>query len=175
MNVLFTGVAWLALRFGTYVLLYFFLLWLVPLISSFAFFMMMRQLLQHANGDRGWLTNTRVMLVNPFIRNSVLPYGQDFHLPHHLFATVPHYRLKELHETLMEYPEYRDQALVVEGAVFPKPGHEHPTLIDMLGPDYAPAVRHMAHVDNSVLENVEVSEKDEILKAGERSIREDQA
>lgn len=169
LSVMFSTVAFLSLRFGVRVLTYFFFLWMLPLGTSFSFFMMMRQLVQHANGDRGWLTNTRIMLVNPLIRNSVLPYGQDYHLPHHLYATVPHYHLKELHETLMQYPEYRDQVLIVEGAVLPKPGAEYPTLVDMLGPDYAPQVRHQAFIDNSVLDNVEVEEAEEILRAGRQS------
>jgi fatty acid desaturase len=175
MSIMFTAIAWLAMRHGRRVVTYFFFLWMLPLGTSFSFFMMMRQLLQHSNGDRGWLTNTRVMFVNRFVRNSMLPFGQDLHLPHHLYATVPHYNLKELHDILMEYPEYRDQVLIVNGAVFPKEEGHYPTLIDMLGPEYAPAQRHAAHIDNSVLENVEVEEKDEILKAGERSVAEDAA
>src|SRR5947209_19649425 len=66
---------------------------------------------QHSNGDRGFLTNTRVFLVNLLVRDSILPYGQDYHLPHHLYATVPHYRLKQLHKLLMAYPEYREEAV----------------------------------------------------------------
>ena len=65
--------------------------------------MIMRQLVQHGNGDRGWLTNTRTFLVAPAIRFAVFPLGQDYHLPHHVFATIPHYRLKKLHEHLMQY------------------------------------------------------------------------
>lgn len=168
----FLTVAGLSLRFGPRVLAYTGLLWALPFFTSFSFFMMMRQLVQHANGDRGWLTNTRVFLVNKFFRDSVLPYGQDYHLPHHLYATIPHYNLKALHELLMEYPEYRDQAQVVAGAVIPKHGHEYPTIIEMLGPDHAPEVRHAAHIDNSVLDNVDVEEKDEIAKAAALSIRE---
>ncbi|MBX7105081.1 MAG: fatty acid desaturase [Gemmataceae bacterium] len=175
MSIMFTAIGWLAMRYGRRIVTYFFFLWMLPLGTSFSFFMMMRQLLQHSNGDRGWLTNTRVMFVNWFVRNSMLPLGQDLHLPHHLYATVPHYNLKELHDILMEYPEYRDQVLVVNGAVFPKKEGHYPTLIDMLGAEYAPAQRHAAFIDNSVLENVEVEEKDEILKAGERSVAEDAA
>ena len=30
------------------------------------------------------------------IRFAVFPMGQDYHLPHHMFCTVPHYRLRDL-------------------------------------------------------------------------------
>jgi len=30
---------------------YYFLLWVVPLLTSFSFFMILRQLVQHGNGD----------------------------------------------------------------------------------------------------------------------------
>jgi len=171
-TVFFLTVAILSLKYGLRVLSYTGALWALPFFTSFSFFMMMRQLVQHSNGDRGWITNTRVFLMNKFVRDSVLPYGQDYHLPHHLYATVPHYNLRELHETLMDYPEYREQAQIVAGAVIPKDDHHYPTILEMLGPDQTPQVRHAAHIDNSVLENCEVEEKDEIFKAGEQSMRE---
>jgi fatty acid desaturase len=128
--------------------------------------MILRQLVQHGNGDRGWLTNTRVFFVDPLINFAVFPMGQDYHLPHHLFASVPHYRLKELHEALLAAQEYRDQAVVVEGYFFPyeKPPTK-PTVLDVLGPAY----HHRAadvYIDDAVLEGEEVEEKDEILKQG---------
>jgi fatty acid desaturase len=169
----FLTIAMLSLKFGPRVLAYTGLLWALPFFTSFSFFMMMRQLVQHSNADRGWLTNTRIFLVHKFFRDSVLPYGQDYHLPHHLYATVPHYNLKELHHILMEYPEYRDQAQIVAGAVIPKDDHHYPTIVEMLGPEHTPLMRHQAFIDNSVLDNCEVKEKDEILKAGEQSVRED--
>ncbi len=61
------------------------LLWLVPLFTSFSFFMILRQLVQHGNGDRGKLTNTRTFLLAPLINFAVFPMGQDYHLPHHLY------------------------------------------------------------------------------------------
>src|SRR5262249_41690911 len=115
------------------------LLWVVPLFTSFAFFMILRQLVQHGNGGRGWVNNTRTFIVARAINFAVFPIGQDYHLPHHMFCTVPHYRLRELHELLMEYPEYRAEAVVVKGYfVSPEKPQVHPTVLDVLGPDFAP-------------------------------------
>jgi hypothetical protein len=123
--------------------------------------MMLRQVVQHSNGDRGWLTNTRIFLVNLIVRDSVLPYGQDYHLPHHMFATVPHFRLRELHEFMMQFPEYRREAVVVRGAVLPR-HDDQPSILDALGPDWAPGAGRQVYVDNSVLDGVRVDEKAEI-------------
>ena len=94
---------------------YFGLLWIVPLFTTFPLFMIMRQWVQHGNADRGRYTNTRVFLVNPFIRYAVFPFGMDYHLPHHIYASVPHYKLKGLHDLLLQDPEYREKGIVVEG------------------------------------------------------------
>jgi fatty acid desaturase len=138
-TLLFSTLAWTTLLTGEWAALYFFVLWVVPTFTSFSFLMVLRQLVQHGNGGRGWLTNTRVFFVHQMIRFSVFPIGQDYHLPHHLFVTVPHYRLKRLHEMLLEYPEYREKVVIVEGYFLPR--HRpptHPTVLDVLGPAYAP-------------------------------------
>jgi hypothetical protein len=127
--------------------------------------MILRQIVQHGNGDRGWLTNTRTFFVGRFIRFAVFPMGMDYHLPHHMYATVPHYRLKKLHEFLLQYPEYRKEAITVEGYFFPpqKP-QRNPTVVDVLGPEYAFGQKHKIFVDNSVLEGDEFEEKEELEK-----------
>jgi fatty acid desaturase len=167
LSLLFNGLAWIHLTTGSWAAVYFFVLWLVPLFTSFAFFMILRQLVQHGNGGRGWLTNTRVFMVNRAINFAVFPMGQDYHLPHHMYASVPHYRLKKLHTILLEYPEYRDECIVVDGYFVPR--HRPPigpTVLDVVGPQYAPHARDV-HIDNSVLEDEQVEEKDAILKEGE--------
>jgi fatty acid desaturase len=171
-TLLFGALAWATYATGRRVVLYFAVLWVVPLFTSFSFFMVLRQLVQHGNGDRGWLSNTRVFFVNRLISFAVFPIGQDYHLPHHLFATVPHYRLRELHEMLLEYPEYREQAVEVHGYFLPpERPPRHPTVLDVVGPEYAPRGFRGVHVDNSVLEGCEVEGKEEILREAEEEVR----
>ncbi len=166
-TLVFNALAWLALRVDPWAPLYYFLLWLVPIFTSFSFFMILRQLVQHGNADRGWLTNTRIFFVSRFINFSVFPIGQEYHLPHHLYATVPHYRLNQLHAALLEYPEYQEEAVQVHGYfVSPEKPQEHPTVLDVLGPDYAAREFHGVHIDDTVLDDVEVEEKAEILREG---------
>src|SRR5262249_12713132 len=115
LTALFCGLAWVQHSTGVWAWAYYALLWVVPIFTSFSFFMILRQLVQQGNGDSGWLTNTRLFFVQRALNFAVFPIGQDYHLPHHVYATVPHYRLKELHEILVEYPEYREQAVEVHG------------------------------------------------------------
>jgi fatty acid desaturase len=166
-TALFTGLAEITLLTGRMAALYYVLLWLVPLFTSFSFFMILRQIVQHGNGDRGRFTNTRTFLVSRFINFAVFPMGQNYHLPHHVYASVPHYRLKRLHEKLMEYPEYRDNTIVVEGYFLPPRNPKmNPTVVDVLGPDYARATGEI-HIDNSVMEADEFEGKEEIRRMGE--------
>lgn len=166
-TLLLTAIAWLTWTTGQPWWLYFALLWVLPIFTSFSFFMILRQIVQHGNGDRGKLTNTRVFYVNPLINFAVFPMGQEYHLPHHLFASIPHYRLPELHRALMQCEEYRQEAVEVHGYfVPPEKPPKHPTVVDVLGPDWYRKAEDV-YIDNSVLEDVEVEEREEIIKEGE--------
>lgn len=152
-TLLFAGLAWGTWATGHPWWLYFLVLWVVPLISSFPFYMVLRQIVQHGNADRGWFTNSRVFHCNPLINFAIFSLGQDYHLPHHMYATVPHYRLKELHKALLGMPDYCEQVTVVEGYLVPR--HRpptKPTVVEVLGPKYAPASGNEVFIDDSVLE-----------------------
>lgn len=173
-TALFGALAWGRWATGQPWKIYFVLLWIVPLITFFPLYMVLRQIVQHGNADRGWLTNTRVFRCNFLVNYAVFPLGQDYHLPHHMFANVPHYRLKQLHEAMREYPEYREHATVVEGYLVPKHRpRKNPTVIDVLGPEHAPARAADVFIDNSVLEERRVEERDkaQLLREGEEEIK----
>src|SRR5439155_14987337 len=59
-TLLGTGLAWLTLATGMPWWFFYFLLWLLPLGTSFSFFIILRQLVQHGNADQERYTNTRV-------------------------------------------------------------------------------------------------------------------
>ena len=164
------SVAWLERVYpSTHAVWYYLLLWVLPMVTAFAFFMMLRQVVQHGNADRGKLTNTRTFLVHRAVNFAVFPIGQEYHLPHHLYVTIPHYRLKALHELLMEYPEYRADAVIVEGYFFPKVRPPvKPTVLDVIGPDHAPR-GHAAHIENEVLDIGDFQDRAAIEREGELS------
>jgi fatty acid desaturase len=105
------------------------LLWLVPLETSFMFFMFLRDVYQHSNADDGRLTNSRVFFTDPFTRWAVFVYGQDMHIPHHLYPAVPHYRLRKLHELLKwVHSDYRAAVIETHGTFHDVEGR--PTILD---------------------------------------------
>jgi fatty acid desaturase len=105
------------------------LLWFVPLGTSFMFFMFLRDVYQHSNADDGRLTNSRVFFADLFTRWAVFVYGQDMHIPHHLFPAIPHYRLRRLHELLRSrHAVYRATVVETHGTFYDHMGR--PTILD---------------------------------------------
>jgi fatty acid desaturase len=150
---------------------YFGLLWIVPLFTTFPLFMMLRQWVQHGNADRGRYTNTRVFLAGPLARYAVFPWGMDYHLPHHMMASVPHYNLKSLHEILLRDPVYREKGTIVEG-YFGHGNEEtgHPTALQVLGDEFAPKKREAAYIDDAALEHAEVADPAAIARQSRLSL-----
>jgi fatty acid desaturase len=128
-----TALAAVTLATGRPYWVHFLVLWIVPIGTSFAFFMILRQFVQHGNADTARFTNTRVFFVNTLIRLAVFPIGNDYHLPHHLFQLVPHYNLRALYEYLVEIEEYRSQAIEAHGYFVPPTlPQSHPTVLDLM-------------------------------------------
>ncbi len=117
-----TGIEW-----GVYL----WLLWVLPLFTSFPYYMLLRDLYQHANADDGKLTNSRVVFCNPLVRWAMFIYGQDIHLTHHLYPAVPHYNLRRLHRLLAEHNrEYADHVVECHGVLWNRTNK--PTLLECM-------------------------------------------
>lgn len=138
---------------------YYSLYWIAPLFTTFPVFMILREWLQHGNADRGKMTNSRVFIGGPIFNYAVMPWGMDYHLPHHLMSSVPHYNLKKLHELLLRDPEYAEKGMVVEGLFGPVNAETgRPTALGILHVDHAPKIRHAAHIDESALDDATISD-----------------
>jgi fatty acid desaturase len=111
--------------------LYFGLFWVLPYLTTFAFFMLLRDVYQHTNADAGRLSNSRVFFADPLTRWAVFVYGQGMHIPHHLFPAIPHYRLERLHRLLKRrHAEYAAQVVECHGTFANRGGG--PTILDVL-------------------------------------------
>lgn len=109
------------------------LFWVVPLLTVYPLLMQLREIAHHSNApDDGDLTNSRVFEVHPLLNACVFPYGQAFHVTHHLFAMVPHDRVAEAHRILRRYPPYREQVVVCRGFFFRTLGTAGPSVLDIL-------------------------------------------
>jgi fatty acid desaturase len=126
-----TGLAWARFETQTEWGVYVWLFWILPLFTSWPYYMLLRDLYQHANADDGKLTNSRVIFCNPITRWAMFIYGQDVHLTHHLYPAVPHYNLHKLHKLLVENnAEYAEHVVECDGMFFNHSGK--PTMLDVI-------------------------------------------
>jgi fatty acid desaturase len=110
---------------------YVYVLGVLPWATSFPYFLLLRDTYQHTNADDGRLTNTRVFFCDPLTKWAVFVYGQDMHVPHHLFPAIPHYRLGELHRLLKrDHEDYAREVVEVHGTFANDRGL--PTVLDVL-------------------------------------------
>jgi len=83
-----------------------YLLWIAAFMTTHMLVSRIRQLAEHAAVpdifDPDPRRHTRTLYINWLERLLVAPHGVNYHLEHHLMASVPIYRLKQLHELLLK-------------------------------------------------------------------------
>ncbi|MBT4160899.1 MAG: fatty acid desaturase, partial [Gammaproteobacteria bacterium] len=92
-------------------------LWVIAFMTSHMLISRIRQISEHAAVpdlcDLDARRNTRTIYINPLERLLVAPHDLNYHLEHHLLASVPIYRLRKLHDLLLSRGYY-------EGVDFPR-------------------------------------------------------
>lgn len=82
----------------------FFLLWWLPALTGYSLVLRLRSIAEHAAvsdpGDE--LKQTRTTLVPLWLGFFIAPHHVNYHLEHHLFMFIPHYRLPRAHRLLGE-------------------------------------------------------------------------
>ena len=78
--------------------------WVAAYFTSFSLFVRIRSLAEHACTEMSEdpLRNTRTTLASVLARMTVAPMNVNYHLEHHLLASVPYYRLPQMHRVLRE-------------------------------------------------------------------------
>lgn len=112
--VIFALCAWF-FNFWQEALLY----WVVPLFTSFSFFLYVRSAAEHYSNLKyeTLLDSSRTVVAPLWERWLFAPHGINYHIEHHLYPSVPYYRLPELHQYLMTKPEFVEKAHITKGYV----------------------------------------------------------
>jgi fatty acid desaturase len=91
----------------------FLLLWVVPLLTWLKMIMRIRSIAEHfATENDHVYTQSRTTLPSFLERLFVAPRNINFHIEHHLYPSVPFFRLPQLHAVLMKDAGFKSKAHV---------------------------------------------------------------
>jgi fatty acid desaturase len=88
--------------FGWSGLLKYLVLWVLPALTVLQAILRLRAIFEHG-APAGYdtpLGAARTNLAGPLLRLALFPHHVNYHIEHHLFPAVPHYRLPQLHAEL---------------------------------------------------------------------------
>jgi fatty acid desaturase len=95
------------------------LLWIVPMLTALSMILRLRDMAEHVGCEQeAGLGGTRSVLAGAVERALFSPCRVNYHLAHHLYPSVPFYRLDELHRRLMGIPGVRARARVSRSYLF---------------------------------------------------------
>jgi fatty acid desaturase len=91
--------------------------WLVPLCTWFIASNYMRLICEHSEvkSERPLYALTRTTVPNWFDKVFIVPRNISYHYEHHIYPSVPFYRLPALHAAMLRLPGYRAHAHVTRG------------------------------------------------------------
>lgn len=89
-----------------------FAVWMVAFMTTHMMIVRIRQIAEHAgvpdHFDTDPRLNTRTLYISPLERLFIAPHRVNYHLEHHMLASVPIYRLQKLHRILINKGYYDD-------------------------------------------------------------------
>ncbi|WP_417449305.1 fatty acid desaturase family protein [Kordiimonas sp.] len=82
----------------------FLLCWLIPLMTTQQLFLRVRNIAEHSTMPdlTHPLKNSRTTLVSAWERMTFAPYFVNYHIEHHMLPFVPCWRLREVHDIMLE-------------------------------------------------------------------------
>ncbi len=92
------------------------LYWLIPLLTVFLAIRYLRNVAEHYAVEHvNVLNESRTVLAPFWERWLIAPWGLNYHLEHHLYPSIPSFRLREAHELLMTRDPFPKLAHVTQG------------------------------------------------------------
>ena len=89
-----------------------YLVWVIAFMTSHMLVVRIRQIAEHAAVPNKFSLdareNTRTLYINRLERFLIAPHQVNFHMEHHMLASVPIYRLETLHKLLLNKGYYAD-------------------------------------------------------------------
>src|SRR5581483_8499913 len=103
-------------------LIQYLVLWVLPLVTVVQAILRLRAIAEHgATTDfSSPLTAARTNLAPPWLEWLIFPHSVNYHIEHHLYASVPHYNLPKLHRAMTERGMLRDAEVLAFRATLPK-------------------------------------------------------
>jgi fatty acid desaturase len=122
--VFFSSVAAIVLAIGIWWQLL--ILWIVPMMSVLPPILRLRALAEHgACSSSNQLDSARTVDAKLIERMLFAPCNVNYHLEHHLYPSVPYYRLPALSRRLREQPKFIDHAQINAGYLVGDPSVLH--------------------------------------------------
>ena len=117
------------------------LFWVAPFFTFYPAVLFLREIAHHGNyPDAGDFTNSRVYRARWLEREIFFPFGEHNHVLHHMFPTIPHYRMDDAHAVMLRYPPYRDTVVTCNGFFVKADSRSpEPTVLDVLA---SPATKY---------------------------------
>jgi len=111
---------------------WFFLLWVLPMVTIFGALVRLRSVAEHLIcPSENELNETRHVDPTWLERLTLAPFNVNYHLAHHLFPSVPWYNLPKLHARLQELEVFQANAKITKSYLGLKQG----VLAEMLRPN----------------------------------------
>lgn len=114
----------------------FLMYWVAPYVSTFQVMRYWAEMAEHSGlaSDRAWSATRNWTAALP-IRWLLAPHSDHWHLVHHLYSNVPHFRLANAHRVLMRVPEYVDEGHHCDGLFFAHRPDAPSVISDLMHPE----------------------------------------
>ncbi len=89
--------------------------WLLPMFTVLLTLLYLRDIAEHFALQGRDISASRSTLPGPVERWLIAPYHVGFHAEHHLFPSVPWFRLKTLHQLVSKHPVYAKKIVFTKG------------------------------------------------------------